>query len=216
MKKNKITGKRMLIALLGVWLVGIGVGFNNQAGLGNDPVGLFYDGVRKVMGFEPSMLGMVSNGVNTVLAIFLLFTGRKYLNVGTLIYLIPYGLFVNFGTWLYHILIVDPGIGLRVLCSVLGCLFLYFGVAMVITMDIGVDPLVGSVLVLRDITGKEFRMVKIVFDLCLCIIGTLCGGTIGVVTIITAFTAGIGIQFFADRLQMMMKKKENNKKEKGD
>lgn len=207
MEKKKVTTKRMLGALLGVLLVGIGVAFNNQAGLGNDPVALFYDGVRKLLGLETSMLGMVSNGVNTVLAIFLLFTGRKYLNVGTLIYLLPYGLFVTLGSWLYSILIINPGMPLRIFCSVLGCLLLYFGVALVISMDIGVDPLVGSVLVLVDFTGKEFRFVKIVYDICLCVIGTLCGGTIGVVTIITAFTTGMGIQFFTELIQSIMKKR---------
>lgn len=209
MIKKNISIKKIVIALLGVWLVGIGIGFNNQAGLGNDPVALFYDGVCRILGFGTKDLGMVSNGVNAVLALFLLFVGRQYLNVGTLIYLLPYGLFVNFGTWLYSVVIIDPGFWLRVICAVFGCTLLYFGVAVVISMDIGVDPLVGTVLVLRDFTKRDFRTVKIIFDIALCVIGTVLGGKIGVITIITAFTAGIGIQFFTEQLQKFYKRKEN-------
>ena len=205
--KKNVTLKKIIIALLGVWLVGIGIGFNNQAGLGNDAVALFYDGVCRALGYGVKELGMVSNGVNIVLATFLLFVGRKYLNVGTLIYLLPYGLFVNFGTWLYSVVIIEPGFYLRVFCSVFGCLLLYFGVAVVISMDIGVDPLVGTVMVIKEFTGKDFRTVKILFDLALCVIGTVLGGTIGVVTIITAFSAGIGIQFFTELLQKFYKRK---------
>ena len=205
MEKKQVSIKKIIIALLGVWLIGIGIGFNNQAGLGNDAVALFYDGVCKALGFGVKDLGMVSNGVNTVLALILLIVGRKYLHIGTLIYLLPYGMFVNFGTWLYSVVIIEPGFWVRVLCSVFGCVILYFGVAVVITMDIGVDPLLGTILVIKEFTGKDFRTVKILYDIGLCIIGAILGGTIGVITIITAFTAGIGIQFFTDLLQKLKK-----------
>lgn len=205
MEKKQVSIKKIIIALLGVWLIGIGIGFNNQAGLGNDAVALFYDGVCKALGFGVKDLGMVSNGVNTVLALILLIVGRKYLHIGTLIYLLPYGMFVNFGTWLYSVVIIEPGFLVRVLCSVFGCVILYFGVAVVITMDIGVDPLLGTILVIKEFTGKDFRTVKILYDIGLCIIGAILGGTIGVITIITAFTAGIGIQFFVDLLQKLKK-----------
>lgn len=39
MEQGKVTAKSVLIALIGILLVGVGVAFNNCAGLGNDQIG---------------------------------------------------------------------------------------------------------------------------------------------------------------------------------
>ena len=44
MKREK--GIRIILAILGIILVGTGVAFNAAAALGNDPVGIVYDGIR--------------------------------------------------------------------------------------------------------------------------------------------------------------------------
>ena len=87
MEQGKVTAKSVLIALIGVLLVGVGVVFNNCAGLGNDPVGIVYDGIRNVTGMGAEQLGLASNIVNLSLALLVFFTGRKYISVGTLVYL---------------------------------------------------------------------------------------------------------------------------------
>ena len=94
MEQGKVTAKSVLIALIGILLVGVGVAFNNCAGLGNDPVGIVYDGIRNVTGMGAEQLGLASNIVNLSLALLVFFTGRKYISVGTLVYFLPYGFFV--------------------------------------------------------------------------------------------------------------------------
>ena len=79
MEQGKVTAKSVLIALIGVLLVGVGVAFNNCAGLGNDPVGIVYDGIRNVTGMGAEQLGLASNIVNLSLALLVFFTGRKYI-----------------------------------------------------------------------------------------------------------------------------------------
>ena len=196
MKQTKFTLKNILTALMGVLLVGVGVSFNNCAGLGNDPVGIIYDGIRSITGMNAQQLGMASNLVNLALVILLWFTGRRYVSLGTLIYFLPYGLFVDFGNFLYRHLAVSDGLAVRIGFSVAGCLLLYLGVAFYIAVDMGVDPFSGVVLVLRDVSGKEYRFVKIAFDLTMIVLGTILGGRLGVVTIVTALTAGPVIQYF--------------------
>lgn len=196
MKQTKFTLKNILTALMGVLLVGVGVSFNNCAGLGNDPVGIIYDGIRSITGMNAQQLGMASNMVNLALVILLWFTGRRYVSLGTLIYFLPYGLFVDFGNFLYRHLAVSDGLAVRIGFSVAGCLLLYLGVAFYIAVDMGVDPFSGVVLVLRDVSGKEYRFVKIAFDLTMIVLGTILGGRLGVVTIVTALTAGPVIQYF--------------------
>ena len=205
MEQGKVTAKSVLIALIGILLVGVGVAFNNCAGLGNDPVGIVYDGIRNVTGMGAEQLGLASNIVNLSLALLVFFTGRKYISVGTLVYFLPYGFFVELGILLYQLLAPETGgLAVQIAFSVVGCLLLYLGVAVYITMDIGVDPFTGIVLVIRDAVKKEYRIVKIIFDITMIILGTVLGGKLGAVTIITALTAGPVIQFFSEELHRIL------------
>ncbi len=163
--------------------MGIGVAFNNCTGFGNDPIGIVYDGIRSITGMNQAQLGMASNVVNVVLLVFLFFAGRRYVSVGTFVYLIPYGFCVDLGTFLYHQLAFV-------------CTFLCLGVAIYITVDIGVDPFTGLVLVLWGVIKKEYRYVKIGFDLAMVVLGTVLGGKLGVVTVVTALAVGPIIQIF--------------------
>lgn len=201
MEQGKITGKSIIAALIGILLVGVGVAFNNCAGLGNDPVGIIYDGMRNVGGMSQEQLGTASNVVNVILLVLLFFTGRHYVSIGTFVYLLPYGLCVDVGNYLYRHLAFSEGMGAKILFSAAGCLLLYLGVSIYIAVDIGVDPFTGIVLVLRDKLKKEYRTVKIGFDITLILLGTVLGGKLGAVTIITALTAGPVIQFFSGILK---------------
>lgn len=201
MKQRKITIKSILAALLGVFLVGVGVAFNNCAGLGNDPIGMLYDGIRTAGNMSPEQLGLASNVVNISLVIVLFFVGRHYIDIGTLIYFLPYGFFVNIGTNLYAIMNFSEGIVSRIFFCVAGCFMLCLGVAIYITVDIGVDPFTGIVLRICDAMNKEYRVVKVVFDILMIVIGGLLGGKIGVVTVVTAFVVGPTIQFLSKRIK---------------
>ncbi|MGN0711425.1 MAG: YitT family protein [Anaerovoracaceae bacterium] len=193
--------RNIAAALVGIMFVGMGVAFNNCAGWGNDPIGIVYDGFRNAFGMNAAQLGMASNIINLVLVIFLFIAARKYVSIGTFVYLIPYGAFVSMGTILYrHIFINDENIT-RVLGSAAGCLLLCIGVSIYIAINIGVDPFTGIVLFLTDITGKQYRTVKVVFDLSMIVIGTILGGKLGIVTFVTALTVGPVIQFISERLK---------------
>lgn len=181
--------------------IGIGVAFNNYAGWGNDPIGIVYDGFRVAFGMNSAQLGMASNIINLALVVFLFIVARRYVNIGTFIYLIPYGAFVSMGTKLYPYIFVNDEAFTRVLGSVAGCLLLCIGVSIYIALDMGVDPFTGLVLFLTEITGKQYRHVKVTFDLTMIVIGIILGGKFGIVTLITALTVGPVIQFLVEKLK---------------
>lgn len=198
---EKYPVRKMLAALLGVAFVGIGVAFNSSAGLGNDPIGIVYDGIRNAAGLNAAQLGMASNIVNCSLVLLLLVIGRRYISVGTLIYFIPYGFFVSIGEHIYSALVPANTMPVSIGFSVLGTLLLYLGVAVYIQVDIGVDPFTGVVLVICDKVEKEYRIVKVIFDISMIILGTVLGGKLGVVTVVTALAGGPTIQFFKGCIQ---------------
>ena len=201
---GKINLQNILIAAVGVFFTAAGAVFNNCAGLGNDSIGIVYDGMRCFFGLSLEQLGTASNIVNIALVVLLLFIGRRYISVGTLVYFVPYGLYANIATKLYGLVAFSDSLANDILFSVIGCVSLYFGVALYITVDIGVDPFTGLVLWLTNIVKKEYRVVKIVFDFAMIALGWALGGKAGVVTVLTALTAGPGIQFFHQKIKKVL------------
>lgn len=196
---------KVVFALFGILLVGIGIGFNASALLGNDPIAILYDGIRNIAGLGYESLGLITNLVNLSVLALLLFIGRRYLNIGTVIYMLPLGTFVNFGNYLYGQMFTDPSVIVRLFMGIIGSLLIYTGVGIFITMDIGLDPFTALVMVINDRLGWEFRKTKICFDILLVVVGTLLGGTLGIITIITALSAGPCIQFVASILKNKLK-----------
>ncbi len=198
----------ILLALGGVFLITLGAAFNNRAGLGNDSIGILYDGLRASMNWTTDQLGMASNIVNASLTVVLFILARKYISIGTLIYFLPYGLFTDINVALYDMIPYHDAFFVRCVLCIAGNLLLYMGVSMYVTVDIGVDPFTGTVLFLRDVTKKAYRTVKIVFDVCLVLIGFLLGGKLGVVTVVAAIVAGPIIQFLTGKMQKIYFKKD--------
>lgn len=196
--EKRIRKKRILLAAAGIALIGIGVSFNAAAALGNDAVGIVYDGIRNAANFSPRQLGMASNIVNVVMLLLIFFLDKHYINIGTFMYSIPYGTIVDLGDRLYHAIFPMQTLPFQIMGAAIGCFLLYVGVAMFIVADIGVDPFTGIVLIIRDKVKKEYRIVKVCFDVSCILLGVVLGGRLGVITILTALTAGPMIQRFAD------------------
>lgn len=183
--------------MLGIFIVCIGVSFNNNTQLGNDPIGIIYDGVRSIWGLSYLQLGYVSNFINVGLLLIPYLYGRKYLNVGTFLYLIPYGVFISIGSNLYTHIFTSGDLGIRLLAGAVGCLMYFIGISIFVASNIGVDPFNGFMLTIRDNTGWSMRRSKITMDVVLTILGFLLGGKFGIITIFTAITTGPAIQFFS-------------------
>lgn len=196
----------IVLAIVGIFFIGTGVAFNAAAALGNDPIGIMYDGIRNVAKLSPEQLGMASNIVNISLVVLVLLLNRHYINIGTLIYIVPYGTIVDMGRKVYYVMFKVQTLPTQIIGAGLGCLFLYLGVAMFIVADIGLDPFTGIVMVLRDKCKKEYKVVKICFDIVCILIGFILGGKIGIITILTAATAGPVIQLFADCIKKQLKR----------
>jgi uncharacterized membrane protein YczE len=196
--KNK---SKIIYGLIGIFLVGIGVSFNASTMLGNDPIGIVYDGVRNTANLSSGQLGKASNVVNYGLIIVLYFIGKQYVNIGTFIYILPYGFFVGIGTKLYSLFTVSDTFLFRSLAGLIGCLALYTGIAVFIAMDIGLDPFTGLVMVIRDKIKLDYKKTKILFDIFMVLIGIILGGKLGIITLATAFTAGPVIQLISNRIR---------------
>ena len=201
--------KRVLIAIIGIFFVGLGIAFNAGTLFGNDPIAILYDGMRSVLGMKPEQLGLISNAVNVAMIVILFLIGKRYINIGTLIYIVPFGFFVSIGTYIYNVVINQDSFVQRVIGAVIGCTTTYIGIALFIVVDIGLDPFTGVVMAIADKIGWNFRRTKICFDIVMVITGYLLGGKLGVITLITVAAAGPTIQFFSDIMKRYIKIEED-------
>lgn len=199
--KNRLSFKKISLAMVGIFLVCVGVAFNNNTGLGNDPVGIIYDGLRVAFQIPMIKLGLVSNLLNIGLIVILFIFGRHYVNIGTVMYLLPYGLFITIGSHLYPYLFNNASVITRYFGGLTGISLYYIGISLFVAADIGVDPFNGFMLTIRDRTGWSIRRSKMTFDICLMTTGFLLGGKFGAITILTALTTGPTIQILGEWIQ---------------
>jgi uncharacterized membrane protein YczE len=193
-KSYKNFAIRIVIALVGVAFVGFGLAFNSVAMLGNDAVAVLYDGVRHLCGLPSEKLGIVTNLVNYTLMVIVFILGRKYINIGTFIYTLPMGNFVDIGFKIHEIFAIPSTLNWRIFTSVCGCSMLFLGIGIFIAIDVGMDPCTGVVMIVRDKINHEYKISKVICDVCTLALGFTFGGKVGVVTVIAALIAGPTIQ----------------------
>lgn len=201
--------RKLPIALVGVVFVGFGIAFNSAGMLGNDAVSVLYDGVRNALGFQMDQLGLVTNLVNLIfLAVVVLF-GRKYINIGTFIYALPLGNFVSIGFKLHEILNLPSTLGGRMFTSFSGCVMLFLGLGIFIAMDIGMDPVTGVNMIVRDKINSQYKTAKVLCDVSSLVLGFALGGKAGAVTVIAALIGGPTIQKVSEVFDKTVLKKMN-------
>jgi uncharacterized protein len=186
--------RKIPIALVGVVLVGFGIAFDSAAMLGNDAVSVLYDGVRNALGLQMGKLGLVTNLVNLIFLTVVFIFGRKYINIGTFIYALPLGNFVSIGFKIHEMLNLPGTLGGRILISFLGCSMLFLGLGIFIAMDIGMDPVTGVNMIVRDKIKYQYKSAKVICDVSSLVLGFALGGKAGAITVIAALTGGPIIQ----------------------
>ncbi len=195
--------KKIIICTASLILLGIGCGINIVTSLGADPITVFYDGLSKVTGLS---VGITASILNTILVVVVFCIKRKYVNVGTLIYLFVLGTFIDFGIWFYNCLGVPQLFFLRFIASLIGCLICFIGLGGYMSIDIGVDPWTALAIIISEKTSKSFRLIKVVMDIITLILGWIMGGTVGIITLFCAVVGGPVIQKSAELLDKILDK----------
>lgn len=207
MKKRRdlsvIWVKKVLICTVSLILLGIGCGINIVTCLGADPITVFYDGLSKATGLS---VGITASILNALLVITVFCINRKYINIGTLIYLFVLGIFIDFGIWIYNCLSIPQSFFPRFISSIIGCLICFIGLGGYMNMDVGIDPWTALAVIISKKMNKSFRLVKVSLDIMTLILGWIMGGTVGIITLFCAVIGGPVIQKSAELLDKILAK----------
>ena len=191
--------RRILMAVIGMALAGIAVGFFKRASFGVDPFQCFCNGIHQVVPIGFGTLYMIVNAVMLLIDFFL---DRRYIGVSTFINLFLVGYAVEFSEKLLAQVFGEPSIPGRIAFLVIGIVLSCVAAALYYTADLGVSAYDAIPLYISDrkprLFGRvlPFRAVRIISDLICVAVGFALGFMPGAGTIITALFMGPLITFF--------------------
>lgn len=189
---NKYWGKTILGALAGVF-IGCGVGVILYANIGGDTVTVFQDGIHNLMNIS---YGQASRIYNVVLILLALLLARKYFGIGTIVsalvtgYIIDltYDTLISIGTLTnYFVLVVVYLVGLVIYS---------FGLSILINCNLGMNGLDSMIYKINEITKVDYKILRLLADMILTLLGYIMGGTVGIGTAISIIFTGVLIDLF--------------------
>ncbi len=195
--------KKICICTLSLMIVGIACGLNIGAAQGADPITVFYEGLSRLTRIN---VGLTANILNTTLVAIIFFINRKYVHIGTVIYMFILGIFIQVGVYIYGLMNVPDIFIWQIIVSLFGCFLAFIGLGGFMSINIGIDPWTAAAVILSKKINKSFRMVKISLDIITLIFGWLMGGTVGIVTLFCAIVGGPVIQKSVEILDKLFAK----------
>ena len=191
------------MALFGMAVAGIAVGFFKRAFFGVDPFQCFCNGVNQVI---PIGFGTLYMLINAVLLVIDFFLDRHYIGISTFINLFLVGYAAEFSENTLARLFGDLAMPGRILFLAIGIVISCVAAAFYYTADLGVSTYDAIPLHIADrkprLFGKviPFRVIRIISDLICVTVGFALGFMPGIGTIVTALFMGPLISFFKKKL----------------
>ena len=191
--------RRIVMAVVGMAIAGIAVGFFKRAFFGVDPFQCFCNGLNQVI---PIGFGTLYMLINAVLLVIDFFLDRHYIGISTFINLFLVGYAAEFSENMLARWFGDMAIPGRILFLAIGIVIGCIAAALYYTADLGVSTYDAIPLHIADRKPKffgktvPFRVIRIITDLICVGIGFALGFMPGIGTIITALFMGPLITFF--------------------
>ena len=205
--------KRYILFVIGLFFSGLGVAFSKHGGIGVTPISSIPNIVNlRVPSISMGTLLLIWNCILVMGQILILRKKFKIVNLLQIPLSTLFGLFTDFGLMLFEKIPVDPYFW-RLICVVLGIVFLGFGIAVQVVADVIMNSGEAFVKAVSDTIHKEFGNVKVVFDICnvvaaiilsLIFFGKIEGTREG--TIIAALTLGFVVKFMTPRIKPILMK----------
>lgn len=186
--------RQQAVAFLGFIVMAFGVALFLLVELGGDPGQVFADGIHKHLGISN---GMALTLLHASFFVFLLIFQRKLVRLDMLIPTFVTGPIIDFFMFLMGDFIT-PQLPMvqRILCSLIGCVFLGMGLCFYLNSHTGTAPMDCFAVILSEKAHIKLGYARIVQDATYFMIGFLLGGTYGIGTVIAVLLTGFYINIF--------------------
>ncbi len=197
---------RLIAVVLAVVVMGFALSWLLLVDLGTDPCTLMNNSIAAKIGMS---LGNWQALLNVVLLVIVVIFGGRNLGFGTLANMFLVGYSIDLFSWLWsRVLPADlfSSWTVRILVLIPALVVFVLAAAVYMNMDMGTAPYDAIPFIISQKLPKvSFRMIRMIFDFTVIVIGLLFGGRLGIVTVLMAVTLGPVIAWVGS----IMKKKWN-------
>lgn len=201
MKFKNVDKRRLVIVFCAVIMMGFALSFLNRTNLGTDPCTMFNLGMSRLIGIS---LGTWQALFNSFLFIFVIIFARNQIGWVTLANMFLVGYSFDFFTWLNDKWIPAGAFDLmwiRILVMVPSLLVFILAASAYMGASLGTSPYDAISYIIADRLKKvPFKVVRICYDLIVCLAGWALGSTLGIVTIIMSFALGPVITWMTENV----------------
>lgn len=194
--------KRMIMCFVSVVIMGFCVSWLNYIELGTDPCSVMNFGLSQKLGMT---FGNWQALLNTCLFIIVIWKDKSQIGFGTIFNMFCVGYACDFMTWirvLYFGNVVFDSIWIKLLVMAGFLAVFVCAVAVYLSVELGTAPYDALSFIIANSQKKlSFRTVRILWDCSVTLIGYLAGGTVGIVTVIMAFTIGPMAAFVGKKIK---------------
>ena len=187
--------KRIFFVLLGQAISAYGIGMTIFADLGLAPWDVFNQGValqlQKHFGIEV-MMGTVAQATSLTIVIIVLLL-KETIGISTILDAVVYGMFLNF-FMKYNLLPVTDIYWLKFVIFIAGFIIWSVGVYMYMQPQLGAGPR-DSLMVALTKRGVSVSIARNSTEIFALAVGWLCGGKVGIGTLISVMFIGYVLQF---------------------
>lgn len=194
--------KRMLMYIVGLFVMTIGIAISVKSNLGVSPVSSIPYTMTCIWGIEMGKATILFHCFLVLLQIILLRKNYKIKNLLQIIVGIVFGYFTTFCNWGVGFLPDPQNIIIRICMLLISTIFIAFGIFLYLPPDIMPLAGEGAMQAVSDVSGIAFPKVKIGFDVsmvtvslitCLIFIKSL--GSVGIGTVIAAVLVGMELGY---------------------
>ena len=198
MSKTEWT-KKIIIIVIGSIIAAYGITLALYAGFGGATLAVLWQGISRTFHIS---IGMASLIVAIVMIVFAFFYDRSQIHIGTILYQIVYSLcvdlFANAHVYSTHLWV-------NALIMLLGVLLFAVGTGFYAAASLGRGSYEALTFSLAEKNGWQVKVVRMILDIVMVIVGVLLGGKFGICTIVTIIISGPVIQFTASKTKKLFK-----------
>lgn len=191
--------KKIIIIVIGSIIAAYGITLALYAGFGGATLAVLWQGMSKTFHIS---IGRTSLIVAVIMIVFAFFYDRSQIHIGTILYQIVYSfcvdLFVNAYIYSTHVWI-------NLWIMLLGIFLFAIGTGFYAAASLGRGSYEALTFSLAEKNGWQVKVVRMVLDLLMVILGVLLGGQFGVCTIVTVLISGPIIQYTASKTKKIFK-----------
>ncbi len=190
---------KIVVIIVGSVIAAYGITLALYAGFGGATLAVLWQGISKTAHIS---IGMASFLVALGMILFVLIYDRSQIHIGTIIYQIVYSgcvdLFANCHRYSSHMWI-------NFMIMLVGVVLFAVGTGLYASASLGRGSYEAVTFALAEKNKWQVKVVRMISDILVVVIGVLLGGRFGICTIVTVLISGSIIQFVNEKVKQLKK-----------